>query len=231
MSDLRRFRRLVTQSELVNALRDSRQFPDEAIEPGVALDDLEAAITRILEGEYMDTSIDQELVEPLWSALGSLSRRDASDMRVWHWLSVEKFPELVVKRWTQLESKDKLVATDKPVGPSLADHFLGNSTLNGFARNTFSRVWWVANTLGGNMESSRAVLGDADAFSGIFERFFGSFKPAANASVGRLVVENVPQDEQRTARRWLQQALGTTILEALDEEDIRQILNESLGSN
>ncbi len=227
MSELKRFRRMVTESELRTALENPGQFPDEPLGSEIDLSELEEVVGRILESDALEgTAIDQELAEPITSSLGELTKREGSDMRVWHWLAVKKFPDLVRRRWGKEDSTEGV-----PIPTGLANHFLGKPTLAGSSRNTFSRIWWVTKSLDGDIERAKAVLGDADAMSGIFDRFFSATPLAARAAIDRLVLEGIGEDDQRAARRWLQQALGTTVLEVLTEEEVKEVLSQRLDQD
>lgn len=224
MSLVKRYVRPLRLADLPNAFGASG-MPDEEL-PGIAieLERVRLAISENLAAEERSTAIDVALVEPFHKAMSGLDRRVAADMRIWHWLCIEGFPEIVRRRWGIADSLGSGVQLKK----ADAAHFLGGSNLEGIARNSFSRLWWTAEQLEGDYDSARAVLSNAEDYVAIFERQYGIFRPAAMAAIPRFGAEGVPDDDQREAAKWLQQNISTTVLEALDQQRIGQILDESL---
>ena len=97
------------------------------------------------------------------------------------------------------------------------------------SRNTFARLWWTAEQLGGDYDLARLALSRQDMFQAIFERIFGLYQPAARAALSRFPPAS--EDAVRTAARWLNYVGSTTVLELLNEAEIGLILDESLKSH
>ena len=148
-------------------------------------------------------------------------------MRAWHHIATREFPALVWRRWT---GATPLPGTLKDaMTTSLSKRFLGHSSLNGVSRNTFARLWWTAHHMrdGEDYDLARQALSNQDMFQAIFERFFGIYPAAAHACLDRF--EPHGEAERRRAARWLQQCLSTTVLEALTEHEIEQIVDEAFA--
>jgi hypothetical protein len=172
------------------------------------------------------SSLDTALVEPVHRALAGLTHAEAADMRVWHWLCSVAFPDLVWRRWRQggSPSEQDLAAA---LTDSMVRRFAGTPTLVGVSRNTLARLWWTAEHLDADYELARRALARQDAFQAIFERLFGLHLPAARAAIRNF--EGREEAEVRRAARWLNYAAATAVLEALSEDEIAAILDESLA--
>jgi hypothetical protein len=225
MANVRRFREPLTQSGLLEVLR-GEQRATERLDSDVSLEPLDDAIAS-LASNAAGSSIDGALVEPVHQALGSLTRAEAADMRVWHWLCAVQFPSLVWRRWRQAGPPEDH-ELDGALTDSMARRFLGTSSLAGVSRNTLARLWWTAENLEGDYHLARQALSRQDMFQAIFERLFGLHPAAAKAAIAAF--DGRSEDEVRRAARWLNYAGATAVLEALSEADIRAILDESLGA-
>jgi hypothetical protein len=222
MSNVIRYAKPLGSDHLEDVLGGGR-WPTEPLATQIALEPLEAAVAAVpieLEG----SAIDAHLLEPLHRAL-PLTRREASDPRVWQWLSAGKFPDLVWRRWagrvpTPAELKEMLQ-------PKYHPRFLARPSLNGISRNTFARLWWTAEELE-DYELARRALSRQDMFQNIFERFFGIYPAAARACLDRF--DGRSEAEIRRAAKWLQQCASTTLLEGLDEAEVGAILDEALAA-
>ena len=221
MGLVRRYAQELTKSELVPTLKGSSR-PIDHLESEIDLEPLKQAIYEIDEG-LTGSELDARLVEPVHSCLRDLSRREAADMRVWHWLCVDQFSDVVARRWDLGDPKE--LPADLP--ESKARRFLGKSTLVGVARNTFARLWWAAEGLG-NYDAARKVTSNQEDFVAVFERSYGIYRPAAAAAVSRFSSSSLSDDDQRKAAKWLQQTIPTSVIEVMTRDEISEILDESI---
>ena len=98
-------------------------WPTEPLPSKLSLEPVAEAINALHTG-LSGTQIDAALVEPLHRALAGLSRREAADMRVWHWLCV-RFDALVWRRW---EGGPPLPETlGGELGVAMSRRFLGRA--------------------------------------------------------------------------------------------------------
>jgi hypothetical protein len=148
-------------------------------------------------------------------------------MRLWHFIAVVEAPEVVWRRWNRgtVPAPEDVETT---LTKALSTRFLGKPSLNGVSHNTFARLWWTAEELhdGDDYGDARLALRNQETFAIVFERFFGIYPEAARACLRRF--DGVPEDERRRAAKWLQQCLSTTVLEALDADEVEAILDEAL---
>ena len=224
-SELRRFVSSVPQRpDAIAAVLNGRSVETERPPGSPPLEAFYAAITQL--GAATGPAIDQGLVEPLHRAL-PMSQRVAADPRVWQWLALKGCPELVWRRWWRASPPPSDWGDTFTV--DRAARFGCSATLNGVSRNTFARLWWVAEAFDGDYDRARRAIANQDLFQAIFERGYGLYKPAARACLAEL--EGEGEKPVRDAVKWLQFCLGTATLQALDEAAIRVILREGLQAS
>ena len=223
MVALRRFVRPLTRNSLEAVLLGEERTSE--LMPAVSTLDALAESVERLAASAVGSQIDSFLVEPLHTHLSALTRGQAADMRVWHWLCAVAFPELVWHRWRDEGPPDPDMLP-QTLTTAVVRRFLGTSTLAGVSRNTLARLWWTGEHLGGDYELARFALSRQDMFQAIFERLFGVYEPAARAALAKFGGRS--EDEVRKATKWLNYAASTTALELLDQEAIEAILDESL---
>lgn len=220
--ELRRFIEPLRAARLEDVLLGASPPPPvESVNPQIDLSPLEAAVEdevirlRAAASKPQRALSDAALVEPVHETLRELSRRDAADMRAWHWLTTVAFPELVWRRW--LGAPPALEELSATLAGQLPRRFLGNSNLSGTSRNTFARLWWLGEALGtdGDYSIARSALEKQDLFQGVFERRMGLCPPLARACVTRLLA--VPEARQRAVTQMVNHFATTTVLEILDD--------------
>ena len=221
MPSVQRFAKSLGSDRLEEVLGGAPQAT-EPLPTTIPLEDVAAAVSSVLP-EVTGSAIDRALVEPLHRAL-PLTRREAADPRVWQWLCVTQFPDLVWRRWSGQAPAPGML--HEALTRGLYPRFLCRASLNGVSRNTLSRLWWTVEQLDGDYELARHALSNQDMFQNIFERFFGIYRPAARACLDRFTGRS--EAEIRGAAKWLQQCASTTVLEALDQSAIAAILDEAL---
>ncbi len=216
---IRRYSKPLTAAGLAAALKGEERA-SEGLSTAIPLDAVTTAIEGL--GDIEGSEIDGKLVEPLHRAMSVLTLREAADMRVWHWLTVQ-FQAVVWKRWPRYHEQWK--ETGELTGEAVS-RFLGRSSLNGVSRNTLARLWWTAEQMsdGGDYSPARDAVENQDRFQAIFERRFGLYPPAARACLESF--RNLSEGETRSAARWFQQCLTTTVLEHLSEAEIAALLEE-----
>jgi len=222
MANVQRFAKNLTSEHLEEVLGGGR-WATEALPTTIPLAPVQGAVDAV-EPEMTGSAIDAELVEPLHRSLESLTRREAADPRVWQWLCVTQFPELVWRRWAKQPPAPGML--HEALTSALHPRFLCRASLNGISRNTLARLWWTAEQLE-DYDLARKALSSQDMFRNIFERFFGVYPPAAKACLDRF--DGRSESQIRAAAKWLQQCASTTALEALDQDAVAAILDEALA--
>jgi hypothetical protein len=221
---------------IVSSARDTGRLEDALtgesrpgavqVSPGIELGPLRESLEAIGPGST-DTDLDRKMVKPLYETL-RLSRREAARPGVWQWLTVVAFPEITWRRWmgTDFPPNSGALAAilggdEKPTG--LPARYLGRATVGSLARNSFARLWWTAETLGGDMELTDTALGNSDLFVGVFERRLGLNPAIARACVKAL--GNETGDVVKSTLKGLQQRARTTRLEVLDEDQLEELVS------
>ena len=226
---IRRFSNPVSKDALLDYLCNPRSVmtDSEALESDIDLQEFSDSVDNLLSttpndaGNVQRAKWDQELVEPLHRAMKPLPLRDLADMRLWHWMCVGAFPQLVWRRWQgEIPNLDEF-----SMPKALAERFVGTNSLHGISRNALARLFWCGASLFTTEDQyslAKSVIERQDLFQNIFERGFSLYQPAARACVREL--RDSGEKQWRIAAVNLDHQLTTTTLEALDEEYIRSML-------
>ncbi len=158
----------------------------------------------IEEHQPYDSQLDKYIAPTLHQIL-SLSRREAADREIWHYLTVIHRPDFVRHRW----SFGSLAYMQK--------RFWGVGTWDS---NTFSRLWWVAEQthIGEDYGLTQKILSKQHLTRAAFDRYYSMYQPALKAFIrilggdSRVIVEEV-------AKR-LNKLLTVYQLEGLTEEQV-----------
>jgi hypothetical protein len=226
MTALRRFVSPLVREKLADVL-DGVRLESEDLPSGTPADAVHRAVAELPE-ELVGPEIDRALLEPLHRALAGITHREAADMRLWHHMATVDFPEIVWRRWKRgvPEASELRNQLDR----AMYAHFAGRSTLNGVSRNTFARLWWLAESVAsdGDYGRARKALERQDMFVAAFERLTGLCAPARDAYIDRMAGRS--EDEGREAAKWLAQTAVTTVLDSLNRDQVAEILDEALES-
>ena len=150
-----------------------------------------------------------------------ISRRQAGDPGIWHWLCVIKFPDFVRYRWpftTENAMREKFLKAG-------ADIY----------SNALHRLWWISElTYKEDKDGERDysltedVLANQTLANKIFDRWFARHRPAAVICAEVLLNAGVNSDviEETTLR--FREALTKYQLEGMTEDEIEELLREIL---
>jgi hypothetical protein len=219
---LHRYPRPLGRGDLPAALRHPGVFCPEPLGIEADFDQFCKEVESCYRDEPDRAKWDARLVEPLHRALLHLSRRTTTDMGLWHWLCTAQFRDLVWRRWSP---ENESASLPDQIQPSVAQRFLGSSSLRGFSRNALSRLWWAAECLvdqNGNYLWAQRVFEKQDLFQAIFERRFGLYPPAARACVQKYW--QAVERRWREGTQWLNHYLTTLVVESLTEDEILALL-------
>jgi len=183
------------------------------IEPGFDLGALDAVVDgALMTFRRYDTAMDRAIALDVHAAL-PICRRTASDRRMWAWLGIEAYPDLVAWRWKPNDAD----------GSRTRDRFSGS-----LVRQTFARLWWAVElTKGddGSRELTERMLGlpgFQDVYETIFGRSFCQYRPALEAFVE--VVGERPEAVVRMVAKEFGYLTTTLLLEAMSREEIAEEL-------
>lgn len=229
---LQRYVMPIPIASLPDVLRNPSGQPTENLE-------LEVDLTRCFEliSEFREaapttskrdrSAWDAEMAGPIHSALEPvLTRRLATDPRLWHWLcTATQFREYVWLRWHGLVPANYDAAlTDG----DLPRRFLGSATMVGMSRNAVARPYWTVETLSDGvrydegLRLAREVLTLTDLHLNLFERLVGLHPPAARAAIRELAGRK--EEDRRASLVRLNHIATTTMLERLGEAEVRRVL-------
>lgn len=157
-----------------------------------------------------------------------LNETQASDPRLWTYLSHVVFWKYMRKRWA-IENVRK---NDNPIGRVVDRYLLINPRLESLTRNGISRLWWYAHLTRDkeredNYELTRVLLSRAEIPVGLLERTIG-----INCNMRTAILEFLKENENILSNEDLTRELlrtlnlygGTKVLPLLEISEIKKIL-------
>lgn len=180
-----------------------------------------------------DSQIDAELAPTLHQIL-DLTRNEASDAGLWHYLCVIRFPEFVHYRWDHVY--------DPEAPDNMQEKFLKAGA--DIYSNALHRLWWAAeltyeeagseNPENRDYERTRRVLEFQELANDIFDRWFARYRPVAVACIDLLCHEaldeikgegeysNPPSNSKIASdtTTLLREELTVRRVEAMEDEEI-----------
>lgn len=228
MQQLRKFpaedRSLVNESffrgeSSINEADLSRVPPSIGVE--VEMRDLQSLLDDIVKGkrEYESHHHVEADVAPILHRTVNISRRQASDPEIWHWLAIMWHPEFVRHRWPY-DTGDRTFT-------SMREKFLGGGS--DIYSNAFGRIWWMAE-LAYDEEAkdpyhlTREILKYQFLANRLLDPAFARYQPAVIAFGERLLNEH--SEVIRHANRRFNQALSVIQLESRDTDELREIVSD-----
>jgi len=222
----------LSEQGLIAALRHPESIAVEPVDGDVDLTGLDDLIRDLLNRESFDAAMDTELVEPLHRCLRNLPERITTDMRLWHWFCVVRYPELVWRRWRGVPPADPEEGFLKGQGhrPVPAGRFLGTPSINGQGRNTFARLFFAAERLIGSEGDDyglvRRLFSSQELHLGISDREYGLLPPVNRVLTSELA--DLPDLKVRAGVRRLNAIGGSLCLDLLEEDEILALVREGL---
>ena len=220
----------LSESGLIEALRHPEKFSVVPIDQDVDLSRLDYLIRDLNSKGAGDSAIDSEVVEPLHRCLRHLPEEITTDMRVWHWFCVARYPELVWRRWRGLPPADPEEGFLKGQGhrPVPAGRFLGTPSINGHGRNTFARLFFAAERLigaqGEDYDLVRRLFSSQELHLGVSHREYGLLPPVNRVLTRELA--DLPDLKVRAGVRRLNALGGSLCLDLLEEDEIADLVRQ-----
>ena len=222
----------MSEPGLIEALRHPEKVHVELVDHDVDLSALDSLILDLNSRGAGDSTLDGDLVEPLHRILRHLPEDITTDMRLWHWLCVVRYPELVWRRWRGLPPADPEEGFLKGQGhrPVPAGRFLGTPSINGQGRNTFARLFFAAERLIGAQGEDyglvRRLFNSQELHLGISDREYGLLPPVNRVLTRELA--DLPDLKVRAGVRRLNALGGSLCLDLLEEDEITDLVGEGL---
>ncbi len=137
-----------------------------------------------------------------------LSRQQAADKKIWHWLGIIHAPDFVAWRWRPSGAE----STRSPA------RFTGDRV-----RQTYAKLWWVAElTREGDDDALTnqlfALPGFQDVYEAIFGRAIANYRPAVEAFL--VTVAGRSEHFIREFSRQLGYIFPLSLLETMSEEEL-----------
>jgi len=202
-------------------LYQEEKFPYEEIFP--------RGETGIFLDENFDLNPDKSDLDnsiALYQSL-ELDETQASDNRLWTYLTHVRFWNYMKKRWS-------IEGIEDPYGRIKDRYFLNNVNIESLSRNGISRLWWYAhltvdNNRKDHYELTRILLNRQEIAVGILERRLGSISCVRKGILEYLrdnpnVMNN--EDKTRELIKFLNLVGGVKNLSMLKLNEIRRILDK-----
>ena len=227
--ELFRLKTPLINSGLISALRYPESIGLEKVKSEVDLTDLSKLVDQLILENIKGSNLDARLVECVHKTFKPLPSHVLTDMRMWHWLCVIRYPNIPWLRWRgsiPVDPEDGFtVGTGKKHVPSL--RFLGTSSINGHGRNTFSRLFFAADRMMDKSESDytlvKKLFTSQELHLGLSDREFGLI-PKINRVLTEKLVE-LPDSKVRIAIRKLNSLGGSICLDLLSEEQLEKLID------
>jgi hypothetical protein len=226
--DLQRLHSPISDQGLIDALRSGRDLPVIRLSQSIDLSPLDQVIDEVVENGIRESALDSHLVEPLHRSLRDLDESLKTDMRIWHWLTVVRYPEIVWLRWRGSVPSDpeEGFITGNGHRPVPAVRFLGTPSINGHGRNTFARLFFAAERLIGSecndYDLVRRLFSSQELHLGLSDREYGLLPHVNRVLTQRLA--DLPDLQVRAGVRNLNSLGGSICLDLLDAREIEQLV-------
>ncbi len=230
--DLHRLQSPISDQGLIEALRSGRDLPAIRLPQSIDLRPLDHVIQEVTENGIRESALDSHLVEPLHRSLRELDESLKTDMRIWHWLTVVRYPHVVWLRWRGSIPADpeEGFITGNGHRPVPAVRFLGTPSINGHGRNTFARLFFAAERLigseGNDYDLVRRLFSSQELHLGLSDREYGLL-PSVNRVLTRELAD-LPDLKVRAGIRRLNAIGGSLCLDLLGEAKISELVREEL---
>ncbi len=186
------------------------RYLEESGQP-LDLEELAEVVAHLLATTPRHDARFDQVAAPLIHRALPLRRREASQPGVWRYLAMICFPELVRHRW-QVQS-----------WPTTRSRYWTMGTRHD--SNAFSRLWWIAEITreGDSYALTEEVFSKQQLAIQIFVRKFSAYRPSVAAFV--QVMRDPALDVERAAKE-LNGRLSTLVLESLQEDELRSLVQE-----
>lgn len=173
---------------------------------------------------------DLENTKTLYTALRHLTPLQASDERLWAYLTHVTYWDYMRKRWPVEQYKDKRVADNLQ-----ERYFFMSDRPRALIRNGMARLWWYGYTTYDEQrddpfELTGVLLKNLDVTQSILERAFSRNRLVTHAVLSVLLQrekDGAPfyeRDSVRDLAKYLVQVGGVTIIDALSFTELRDVV-------
>ncbi|WP_274649018.1 DUF6339 family protein [Paenibacillus humicola] len=177
---------------------------------------------------------DYENTKKIYTALKELTILQATDERLWVYLTHTIFWKYMRKRWPVESYLDK----DKPEEAIKERYFFMANRDRALIRNGIARLWWYGyvsydENREDPFELTKVLLSKLDIAQSLLERSF-SRNPDITKSVLSVLKQKelessfIDRENFRSLMMYINQLGGVTILDTLDPEDLEELVREKI---
>ena len=227
---IKRFDSELTLDELIEELRGESRVNEIELDYEVNFKEVEVQLSRYVHNpKIKQKDLDKFLVEPLHMSLKSVPVNVLLDMRVWHWLCVKRFPEVVFARWVSRESIPRPgFMPDENIIVDQKKRFLGKRSLSGRSHNALSRIYFAAESLFDETEGykyAKTAFDKQDFHTSIFDREFGLLPTIAKYLIKFCAEEKILDVKGiQTIAKRVNHLGSTLILDELNYPTFKKLL-------
>lgn len=192
--------------EIEFEIEDFNETIEESIES------VSGTLTSDEEKAEHDASLSKEIHKNF-----SLTRREASDWRLWNYLTVVENPDYVRFRWGKNPGRNRFMGRTRP------------------QRNAFARLWWLAEITydkeKGYALTEKMFKTSQDIPASIFGRGYGKYSPAAKAlaNIAEFTEEDVTSKLAQETGKMLNKKSALYVLDSMSYTEISHLLTEILS--
>lgn len=209
-------------------------FPERSLFATTRLAELPDDLLLMPEG---DEKFDLENSERLYSALRGLTLTQASDPRLWTYLTHIKYWKYMRKRWPIKEGAE----AEKVRGSVVSRYFLVGDKARALTRNGVARLWWAGHTCysssppGNEFAYAKALFATQDVYASLMERAFSKNRKIIQPVLSVLTKElekGSPFDDRDNVRdlgKHLVLLGGAMVLDILDPATIEGIVERFIA--
>jgi len=207
------------------------EFPyEEKFPKGEPVVEVEASLELKLQDASSNYDVENAAI--LHNAFSSLNETQASDARLWTYLTHVTFWKYMRKRWP-LDSASSLKSSTEYVR---SHYFIPTINTRSFLRNGISRLWWYAHlTFRSDLEEkyylTKVMLQDLDRTAAILERNLGRNRNILFAFLEVLAERpTLTRENVRKMAMYLNLIGAVIVLPSLDKEGVKRLLIQKLSS-
>jgi hypothetical protein len=169
----------------------------------------------------------------VYEALKHMTPLQASDERLWVYLSHVTFWKYMRSRWGLTDNNDN------PAGYVGEHYFVAGSRGRALLRNGISRLWWYGyltydNSRDNKYELTELLLSKLDITQQLLERSFSRSRKVSTAVLSSILELDDTNREKAVKRQTFRNLMiyinyrgGVSVLDAMSEEDIRSMIIEA----
>lgn len=216
-------------------------FGDRSLYANTKLPELPDDLLLIPNGSEL---YDEQNAERLYAALSGMTLAQASDARLWTYLTHVKFWKYMRARWAigrvdaDADKVEQRTATR--IGTITSRYFLVGDKARGLTRNGIARLWWAGYTCHAGDHSDeysyvKALFATQDVYASLMERAFSKNRKIIQPVLSVLTKHlegGKPYDDREKVRelgKYLVLLGGAMVLDILDPPTIESLVGEFIS--